>query len=507
MRKLIATISLLAAGAGPSAASTVYMLLGNGQSLSLGDTGCGAISITQSWGNQTYNGSALVPLVENKACSPSGAAYSSGATYQPYASVNSGGTYYETLSQTSAVIPASPWVTVTTQESPLSAAANNAVAQLGAAAMIAENFGTSGAAIASWCASSKVTAIQNAVSAIKTLVAPNTLVVLGALVTAGESDYSSSSTTYYSDSLNCQSAIETAVKGVTGQSQHVPFIYSQMSTMLAAGSPYGYTCPDGASQACIDSYPISGTSNHVPIAQYELARDYPALFYLTGPKYHLSYGTNVNYYHMDARGYNLLGAESARVLACLAAGGSCVGGVMPRTPIYVSGTTVTLNVSTPGGLNLDNPANAQSSTWSDGAIPAPYWNGASRSAGAGFQFFTSNGEIPITAASVSGTTITLTLASAPTGSNWQLAYGFEGMKYALMGAFGCTATAASCNGINASGTAYSQSSPHGNIRTVADYTDINGDAVYHWMPHFIENVVPQPATAVISGGACSGCRF
>ncbi len=486
-------------------ASTVYMLLGDGQSLSLGDTGCGPISSTQSWGNQSWNGSSLVSLVESGTCSVSSVAYSSGGTYQPYAAVNSGGTYYETLSQTSAVIPAAPWVTVTKQESPLSSAANNAAANLSAPALIANNYGVSGAAIASWCSASRVTAIQNAVSAVKTAVSPNTLVVIGALVTAGESDYAASSTTYYNDSVNCQASMESAIKSVTGQSQHVPFIYSQMSTMLTA-SPYGFTCPDGTAGGCIDSYPVTSIASHVPIAQYQLARDYPTLFYLTGPKYHLSYGTNVNYYHMDAHGYNLLGAESARVLACLEAGGSCTGGVMPQTPIYVNGKTVTLHVSTPG-LPLDSPANAQSSAWSDGAIPIPYWNGASRSATDGFQFFTSNGEIPVTAVSVSGTTITLTLQSPPTGNNWQLTYGFEGMKYALMGAFGCTGTAGACNGISATGSAYSQSAPHGNIRTVADYTDLNGDAVYHWMPHFIENVFQQPGPAVISGGACSGCTF
>jgi hypothetical protein len=109
--------------------------------------------------------------------------------------------------------------------------------------------------------------------------------------------------------------------------------------------------------------------------------------------------------------------------------------------------------------------------------------------------------------SVSGATITLTLASAPTGSNWQLAYGFEGLKYADLGAYGCAGNGTSCNGISITGSAVSAGTPHGNIRTIADFTSINGDAIYHWMPHFIENVLSQPGPAIVSGGACAGCTF
>jgi hypothetical protein len=551
------TLLSLLLSAAPLSAANVYMLLGNGQSLSNGDYGCGAISTAQSWGNQTWTGSALSSLTETKTClteinSPyeSGAdslVWSSSVTYQPYARVTltacanscSSTTVYETISQTTNQNPSSgsPWSVVATQESPLSAAMNNASVLASGFSGIANNFGQSGAAITTWCSSSSITTITNTVTAVKNYEANlgNTLVVVGAMVTAGETDFANASTTYYSNAVTCQSSVQSAIQGITGQTQPVPWIYSQMSSTEVA-SPYGYTCPDGAAENCIDSYPVSGTANRVPIAQYQLARDsanssvcgttgYPACggFYLTGPKYQFDYGSDQGY-HMSAHGYNMLGAESARILACLYAAGfstsnSC-GGVMPKTPITVSGTMVTLNVATPGGLSLDQPSNAAGTTgnWSDGVIPVPYYNGTSSNCVSGsslpcqhtnygFQFFTSNGEIGVTSVSVSGTAITLTLASAPTGSNWQLAYGFEGLHYATTPAYGCAWNATTCNGLAITGSNYASGTPHGNIRTVEDFTSLNNDAIYHWMPHFIENVSPQPGPAAISGGLCSGCRF
>ncbi len=552
MRTLLSLLLLAA----PLSAANVYMLLGNGQSLSNGDYGCGAISTTQTWGNQTWSGSALAGLTETKTClTETGSPYESGAdslvwsssvTYQPYARVTltacgtscSSTTVYGTLSQTTNQNPSSgsPWSVVTTQESPLSAAMNNASVLASGFSGIANNFGQSGNPITTWCESSAITTITNTVTAVNSYEATlgNTLVVFGALITAGESDFLNGSTAYYSNAVTCQSAVQSAIQNITRQTQPVPWIYSQMSSTEVA-SPYGYTCPDGTAENCIDSYPVSGTANHVPIAQYQLARDsanssvcgttgYPACggFYLTGPKYQFDYGSDQGY-HMSAHGYNMLGAESARILACLYAAGfstsnSC-GGVMPETPITVSGTTVTLNVATPGGLSLTQPSTSTSvstTNWTNGAVPYPYYGASSNCSGSGpcqqtsnygFQFFTSNGEIQVTNVSVSGTTITLTLASAPTGSNWQLAYGFEGLHYATTPAYGCAWNATACNGLAITGSNYASGTPHGNIRTVEDFTSLNNDAIYHWMPHFIENVSPQPGPATISGGLCSGCRF
>ncbi len=534
-----ALLSLLLSAA-PLSAANVYMLLGNGQSLSIGDYGCNAISTTQSWGNQTWNGSSLVALTETGACLNNTAVWSSSAAFQAYATAwypcvyNSStcpsGIQYATLTQSTNQTPGSaPWTAATTQESPLSSLMNNTSVLAGGFSGVAKNFGTGGVPITTWCESSVVTNIENTVSSVKTAVSPNTLILAGMFVTAGESDYNGSSAAYYANSISCQSAVQSAVQSVTGQTLPVPFIYSQMSSMAAA-SPYGYTCPDGAAENCIDSYPVTSTGSHVPIAQYQLARDsanpaicgasgYPACntFYLTGPKYHLNYGSNQGY-HLSSQGYNMLGAETARFLACFYQAGfstsnTCQAGVMPLTPIYVSGATVTLNVATPDGLSLDQPSNAAetSGNWSDGVIPVPYYGSSpSLRTNYGFQFFTSNGEIQVTGVSVSGKTITLTLASAPTGNNWQLAYGFEGLHYAPTPTYGCAWNAAQCNNLPSTAlnsNEYTAGTPHGNIRTVADFTSLNGDTIYHWMPHFIENVSLQPGPATISGGLCSGCRF
>jgi hypothetical protein len=556
MHKYIAILWLVAAGAPPMAASTVYMLLGNGQSLSNGDYGCGAISnpAGQVWANQTYNGSALVALGETSPClfNTSGTkgvppTWSSSATFQPYSVVLSSGTLYETLTQsTNQPVTGVPWVAVTTQESPLSSTMNNASVLAPGFSGIANNFGQSGSPISTWGGSSAISNIASKVSAVKSLIGSgDQLVVVGVIVTAGESDFAAGSTGYYAANVGFQSSLQSAIQAVTDQTTPVPVIFSQMSSTEAA-SPFGYTCPDGTVQNCLDTLPVASTSGgtsaaHVVIAQYQLARDYPNLFYLAGPKYQYSYavtgggtGNQGSGYHMNAQGYNMLGAAYARTLACLYGAGfgpnSCAAGVMPKpgVPITLSGNTITLQVQTPGGLPLDQPVNASTTTgnWSNGVIPVPYYGASSNCAPAsapcqhtgnyGFQFFQqvsgSAAEIPVTNVGVNGTTITLTLASAPAGTNWQLAYGFEGLYYAYTPVYGCAWNATSCDNASIVGSVYASGTPHGNIRTVEDTAfpsgqSINGDGVYHWMVHFVENVAPAPGPAVISGGACSGCTF
>jgi hypothetical protein len=571
MRKMLALLWLLVAGCRLLPAATTYVLIGEGQSLSLGNYGCNAISTTQYGSNQALSGSSLVPLTESAALNGgcqnyfnTSATWSSSVTYSPYAMANDGGTYYTNQSaSTTTANPTggAPWVAVSTSsggslsgataESPLSSAANNASTLASGFTLIANNFGTSGVPLSSWGDASKVSSIASAVSTIKTLVSPNTVVVVGVIVTAGESDYANQgaagsmascsyvagTTAYYANSICFQQSIQSALQSVTGQSAPVPIIYSQMSSVNAAYTD-NQTCPDGMATSCIETYPVTSTATHVPIAQYQLARDsanlavcgttgYPACgtFYMTGPKYHLDYGTNQGF-HLSALGYNLIGAEYGGVLACvfqanLSTSNSC-GGVMPETPIYYSGNTVTLNVRTPNGLSLDQLSNSTyaagaAGAWSIGQIPLPYYGStAAQKSNGGFQFFqTVSGspqEIQVTGVSISGNTITLTLASAPTGTNLQLAYGFEGLHYAPTPTYTCQWSASTCDGISA--TQYASGTPHGVIRTVLDTTygsgtgnDLNGNPVYHWMPHFIENVSPAAGRATVSGGVCAGCRF
>jgi hypothetical protein len=555
------TIFLFAASSLASA-STVYVLFGAGQSLSTGNTGCPAISTTQVGGNQMYNGSALVALTESGNVCDNTGVWTSGSTYQPWAVLDNGGTFYEIpqgSSASSAQPPNSPWVVVTTKETPLSSALNNFNAITGVTGSIGDNFGVGGVPMSTWGSASKISSMQTYLQAIKTAASPNTVVLAGVLAQGGESDFSGGSTAgsigscsyasgltaYYANSICFQQSVQTMAQAVTGQSQAVPVIYSQMNG-ISGYKAYNQTCPDGTANGCIESYPVTSTASHVPEAQYQLARDsanaavcgqsgYPGCgtFYLVGPKYHLDTGTNQGP-HLSAMGYNTLGAESAVVLACLYNAGfstknSC-GGVMPES-IYYSGNTVVVNVQTPGGLALDLVANATASNgiwWTaSGEIPVPYYgnssSGCSSSAcqhnsNAGFQFFeTLSGspkEILVTNVSVSGTTITLTLANPPDvgATNLQLAYAFEGYPGAPNGSYGCAWNSGSgCDYTSNNGNTYdSGGAPHGNMRTVQDTVLPSGVSVnttfpvYHWMPHFIDNVLPAPLGAVISGGGISG---
>lgn len=303
------------------------------------------------------------------------------------------------------------------------------------------------------------------VGTVKSIIgAGNTLIVVGIFFTHGEAD--ALSQTYKTGVVQLQSDLEADIKPITGQVQSIPFFYSQVSGTLASPGfgtfPTGlYTCPDGT-VACIDD--PSGTAAAVGAnAQWQLQRDYPGKFYLVGPKYQYTYADLQT--HLTAQGYNLYGATAARALKEYAVDGNkrTIGAVMPRSISRV-GTTVTAQFWTPDNLTLTV----------DGTVANPTRNGNTDTTGKGFQFFCDSGgtvtEIAVTGVSISTQTATLTLASAPSCSTSErLVYAFEGTRYAD-------------SGLASSGSA------HGSVRTAADYTDLNGDVVYHWLIHFNEPV-------------------
>ena len=71
-----------------------------------------------------------------------------------------------------------------------------------------------------------------------------------------------------------------------------------------------YLCPDGHA-TCVGD-PTGQAAPLVPQAQYELARDYPTLFYFFGPSYHLT--TADGYVHLDPVSYNYWGATAAHIM-------------------------------------------------------------------------------------------------------------------------------------------------------------------------------------------------
>lgn len=422
-----------------------------GQSLSLGNVGCPAISTTQPYLNKRLNvgSTAFVALIEDGACS---------------GGVGTG------------------------QESLNSSAANN-LTLLDPAHLfqtIWNNFGQAGTAISGLqSGTGPYTNFINGVTAANNLAvaAGDTLVVPAFVFTEGESDNHAASTTFYADSITLRNSLDAAVKGITGQTQNVRMVFSQLSSNES--DPSGgnlLTCPD-TTVACLDD-PKGIASSMTTMAQWQLQRDFPTLFYLTGPKYQYTYGDGG--FHMDAVSYNQLGATTSRILKTLLIDGTNdYAGVFPGT-ISRSGTTVTVVARTPRGLALTSDTTT---------VPNPYRNGAYDTNGLGFQFFCNNAgtvtEIAFTAAIISSSqTVTLTLASTPSCSTSEhVAYAFEGQRFAYTPVAGCAPDATTCTILGVSGSVFpNRGTAHGNIRTVADYTDVHGDPVYHWMVHFNEPV-------------------
>ncbi len=445
-------------------AATVYMVLGYGQSTSLGADGTPAISTSQPYSNTCVNvaETALVSLIEGTNC----------------------------------------WGnTSPAQESPNSSAGNNATSLSPSQAFAAtyNNNGFNGTPIAGL---QPATLLLSRVSAANTIAtnAGNSLVVLAVLFTEGDTDWTDISNTYKADSLSLQSYLQTNIKAITGQAQSVPFIFSQLSSMAAlmasctaspGNTPCGkqYNCPYDSSAGCIDDYTGAATP-YVPISQWQLYRDYPKLFILVGPKYQLASADGGS--HFTAQGYNYLGATMARAIYDLERGcTTCYEGVYPST-IGINGSTVTIAFKTPLGLGL---------TIDTATLGNPQRNGITDTVGHGFQFFEQGSSLTdsacsgscynggITGVSCSSQTCTITLSGTPTGSNQRIAYGFEGTV------FGVSGTAASTQG---------------NVRTLVDYTDINGDPVYYWAPAFNEKLGFQLGVTVASnraGNVTSGGHF
>jgi hypothetical protein len=440
-------------------------VIGYGQSLSLGNQGCPAISITQPYSNQRLNTgqTAFVALIEDGTCVTNGAL---------------------------------------TQESPNSAAANNLTLLDPAHAYAStwNNYGVAGTALSGLAkGSGPYTVVLNGVTAAKNVAtaAGDTLVVRGVFFTHGEQDFANASIGYKAAMAQFQSDLEADIKAITGQSSGVPVYLSQMSAAMSgaisctpgtAGTACGtvYVCPDG-SAACIDDY-TGTTSPMVTIAQWQLYRDYPGRFYLTGPKYQVTYADAA--YHLTAVGYNLVGAAGARgIEQNVVGGGRQITALTPST-ITLSGSTITLTLHSPQSLSV---------VCDTSTIGAPVRNGVTDTAGCGFQFFQQGSTLTdthnnggITGVSCSGQTCTITLSGTTAGTNKRLAYAFEGTRYAASG--GASAT-------------------QGGMHTVADYVDLHGDTVYHWLVHFNEPVgfawdpyAPNPSGIRGSAGIRGGIR-
>jgi hypothetical protein len=481
-------VGVLALTPAPARAAVQNMLIVYGQSMALGAAGCPAISTTQPYSNRmlSQDQTSLVPLIEVGTCSygPQ-TAWDSSAAYQVRALVSYGGNSYTALVTNTNVVPdrhPETWQPAPLQESPGSSVANNVTLldPTHTFTMIVNNFAVSGAAIADLQrGSGPYTRLITGVTSAQSLLASgDSLVVVGVYFVEGDSDLVYASTTYKNDNLVLRASLDADVKAITGQTQDIRFFFPQISSMMSTSTTANTTvCPD-QTLACIDD-PAGSAAPQVALSQWQLQRDYPQWFYLTGPCYQYTYSDGG--FHPDNVSYNLMGATAARVLKSVLVdqNANAIAAVFPAD-ISRDGAVITVRTRTPNAL----PLAIDTSTVSN-----PYYNGSYDVTGKGFQFFSTGGNsdtMSISSVTVSGTTITITLNQIPTGTNQRVAYAFEGDEYANTPQFHCGPDDMTCNGQPV--VVPSRGTVHGNIRTVADYTDVNGDAVYHWLVHFNEPV-------------------
>ncbi len=175
------------------------------------------------------------------------------------------------------------------------------------------------------------------------------------------------------------------LRAITGQSQDVPLLVSQQSTILV---------------------PRGGSS----VAVWRLGVDHPGQGYCVGPKYQYQY--NGDHLHMDAAGYRRIGEKYAEVFDLVVNQGIFWKPVQPNTVVR-DGVRLIITFDVPNPpLNWDENISAPHQE------VHPAWAN-----GKGFEVSDSTGELTISSVDiVSDDTVEITLDQEPTGSNLLLRY-------------------------------------------------------------------------------------
>lgn len=214
------------------------------------------------------------------------------------------------------------------------------------------------------------------------------LVVAGAFVKHGEADQSDSAAAYAAKLVEWQADVETDVQAITGQLSGVPFLLAPPSSFFGSGGP--------------------------SLAMANLHRT-DANFSLTGPDYayHAEYASDL--LHMTGPGYFLIGEKAGQ-----AAVGALWSPAGKSSPLIVdnvsrSGAVVTVRVRVPHPpLVIDTALVAAATNY-----------GLAYSVGGVAQTI-SNVDVTNTASGGGLGTITITLASAPAGTDGRLDVGWPG---------------------------------------------------------------------------------
>ncbi|MBX3226581.1 MAG: hypothetical protein KIT84_32020 [Labilithrix sp.] len=205
----------------------------------------------------------------------------------------------------------------------------------------------------------------------------------------GETDHNLKSLTYQADITEWQADYEADVKAITGQSEPIPMLHTQMSSFTKLG---------GAGGSAVSRIPIDQLAVHVASNGKSV---------LVGPKYHLPYVSDG--VHLTNEGYRHMGEDYAKVYRRIVLEGKRWE---PLRPIAVTraGKTITVKFLVPSpplvldDVTVQNPADYGFEIAQDGAPPPNIES------------------VDVTAPD----TVTLLLAAEPTGQNRRLRYAFTG---------------------------------------------------------------------------------
>lgn len=253
-------------------------------------------------------------------------------------------------------------------------------------------------------------------------------VVRAVTVVHGESDDFDHNEDYQAEIREWQNDYETDVRAITGQSEPIPMIHSQLSSFVK-----------------------TNLTSDLPIAQLREHVASNGKTVLVGPKYHLNYA--IDGVHLTNDGYRRMGEEYAKAYRAIVLEGKRWEPLRPET-VTRQGNVVTVKFIVPAPpLVMDT-----------NLVKDPGANG--------FEFYQEGGApVKITGVQiVSQDTVKITLSGEPTGANKRLRYAYT----------------ASAIGVSAGPV----TGPRGNLRdsdpTIAR---VGGAALYNWCVHFDE---PMP---------------
>lgn len=252
-------------------------------------------------------------------------------------------------------------------------------------------------------------------------------VVRAVTVVHGEQDHSLDNTKYGLDLIAWQADYEKGILAITGQTEPVPMLQTQVSSWTAYGDE----------------------TSDIPGAQLAASIKNPAKIVLVGPKYFLPYCSDG--VHLTNEGYREMGEHYAKVYRRLIMEGK---GWEPLRPTGVTrkGAVITISFHVPSPpLVLDTQL-------------------VSDPGSKGFEYWDSSPVSPlITSVTVDGPTrVRITLAEVPTAKVKRIRYAFSGKP-----------------GNNAGPL----SGPRGNLRDSDATPSRHGYKLYNWAIHF-EHPVP-----------------